>query len=199
MLSIFNTVPHLLTAFVLLLSGRPVLVLLMSVKSLLLNFSVPPLNLPTAGPPTPRSLLPVLFFGSFLSFSRMMPFSLASCLLLASRSLDFAAMPLRCAMGMLRCSSTLRLEPSARMRSSAISWRGTRPFAPEVEESRLLSEMSRCRARSCLRLRASSDSSLAERLVTDVVVDFKLEMEGGLELWAKQMCQRMLSLDGRQC
>jgi hypothetical protein len=89
-----------------------------SKMSFLLNFKVPPKNLPTAGAPTPLSLLPPELFFSILAFSKIIPLSLASRRLFASLSLCLAIIPFRCAMGIFSCFNIEVLDPNAWSRRS---------------------------------------------------------------------------------
>ncbi len=72
---------------------------------------MPPWNLPIPGAPMPLSLLTSPPFFDFFTFSRMMPFSFASCLLVASFFVAFDTMPLRWDIGIFSCASTDDLEP----------------------------------------------------------------------------------------
>ena len=82
--------------------------------SFLLNFSVPPENLPTPGAPTPLSRFPSLpFFAPIFAFSRMIPFSLACCRRVLSRSFCLDIMPCRCDVGILSCLNIDTFEPNA--------------------------------------------------------------------------------------
>ena len=87
-------------------------------RSCLLRRSVPALNLPMFGAPTPRARFSSGFL-VFAALSRMMPFSLASCLLRASLSVALAVMPFRCDIGILSCLSIDVFEPSVCSRMSS--------------------------------------------------------------------------------
>lgn len=134
--------------------------------SFLDSFKVPPENFPTTGASTPRSLLPLLYFAPFLllldilTFSRMTPFSLASCRRLVSFRSAFFTIPTRCATGIFFCENSDSLAPSAcNLMSNAFCL-----SLPGVEDTldrsrRCDSLRSRCRSRSCFRLTLSLSSS----------------------------------------
>lgn len=129
--------------------------------SFLLNFNVPPENLPTAGAPTPLSLFPSLLFLPFiLALSRMMPFSFASRLRLSSRSVSFATIPFRCVMGIFSCLNREVFDPSAcNRRSVALCLFFPLSVGLLLDSRRWDSVRRRWRARSFFRLADSEASS----------------------------------------
>lgn len=135
----------------------------MSLISLLLSFKVPSLNFPTVGPPTPRSLRTDLIFLSLASFSKMIPFSLASLLRVASFWLALAVIPLRCDKGILACVNKEDLAPSVCIRKSIALWRWLW-VRVELDDlfRRCDSFRSRCNSRSCFRFTASATFSSVE-------------------------------------
>jgi len=152
--------------------------------SFLLNFSVPPENFPTPGPPTPLSLFPSLLF-FILAFSKMIPFSLASFLLVSSFSVFFAIMPFRCDIGIFSCFKIEVLDPSACSRKSVALWRLFPLTVGLLAESRRCdSARSRCKARSFLRFAASegSSSSIDAPDLSRRTETFGVDL-GSFELW----------------
>lgn len=158
-----------------------------SSTSLLLNLNVPPLNLPTAGAPTPLSLLFPFASPPFpLTLSNTIPFSLASDLLVSSLTAAFFIIPLRCDSGIFSCTRIDLFAPSLCTRRSVAlclfvplgSW------LPDDEERRCDSDSRRCRARSFLRFAASetSEGSAGLGLPVDVEVGRAV---GGLEDWGE--------------
>jgi hypothetical protein len=156
-----------------------------SLTSFRLKLSMPPLNLPTAGAPTPLSRL--LASPTFrLTLSSTMPFSLASLLRVSSVSDFFFTIPFRWLMGMRSCARRLFFEPRDWRRRS-IALRLCLAVLYEREESRRWdSWRSRWSATSFLRLVASvwasseEDGSLARALD---VGPFFFGIEGGLDVY----------------
>lgn len=153
-----------------------------SKMSFLLSFNVPPLNFPTPGAPTPRSLFPSLLFFIF-AFSKMMPFSLASLLLFPSFSVCLAMIPLLCDMGIFSCFIIDVFDPNAcNLRSVALCRLLPLSVGFFEDSRRCDSARSRCKARSFFRFAASDGSS------SSVVSGFPRSREvsmvvlGGLEV-----------------
>lgn len=138
--------------------------------SCLLRRNMPPLNWPIVGPPTPLSLFSTAFF-DLATFSRMIPFSLASCLLFASFSVALLMMPFRCDIGIFSCFNMDVFDPNAcsRISSSFCRWLAATLL---LGSRRCDSLISRCRARSFFKLSfsapSSSSSSLSCVFVDDV-------------------------------
>lgn len=121
-----------------------------------LKFRVPPLNFPTDGPPTPRSLFLVLLgLALAVGFSSTMPFSLASRRRFSSLVATLALMPRRCDEGIF-CWYSDDLAPRFCIRRSSALCR----FLPvgassDADSSRCDSLSRRCNARSFFKLSAS--------------------------------------------
>ena len=123
------------------------------------SFKVPPVNLPTPGTSTPRSLR----FGApvfLLAFSRMTPFSFASARLLVCLWSAFFVMPIRCAAGIFCCVNSDCFAPRDCRRMSNAIWRCLAGFADVFDfSSRCDSFSNRWRSRSCFRFSFSDRSS----------------------------------------
>ena len=131
----------------------------MLATSFLLSFSIPPLNFPTLGPPMLRSLFVADRF-SFDTFSRIIPFSLASFRRVFSFDVSFARIPFLCASGMLRCVNMDDFDPKSCTRKS----RALCLFLPDGAKllscsSKCDSLIRRCKARSFFTFATSAAAS----------------------------------------